>query len=277
MTSDTIDRSYIRRAMRGRIALVLVLILLTGFAAFVGFSSVKNLATDLTATYTPTTGEVISEGTERVREGSRRNRHWVEHRTITVEYDAAGTAGTDDVRSDTIQVGETIDIWVQDQNGQVELEEPAGPDFWQWFWAIAVSLVTILLAWGLVVAVINSIRLQNFRPDGRQPDFVFVLQDIEAKDTGRRGNKRMLHLGGVLESNVDGKRLGERVQLAVPAKNAPQAPTYPPRIAGYRVNPRSESGLVIVHTPELQAWWVANLAFAADLAIATDGQKPTDS
>jgi hypothetical protein len=278
MTVDSIDRTYIRRAVRARIALIIALVVLAGFAGFIAVGNVRGLAADVTATYTPTTGHVVSEGTDRVLEGSRRNKHWVEHRTITVEYDIAGDVGSDDVRSDTIQVGDTLDIWVRDQTGDVALESPDAPGFWQWLWAIVMPILTVLLAWGLVVAVRTSIRLSSFRPDGKPADFVFALQDISVKHTGRNGKKSVLHLAGILESSVNGKRVGERAQLVVAAKNAPTGPTYPPRIVGYRLTPGSEGGIVILHTPELEAWWVANLTFPADLEATPAGpQEPVSN
>ncbi|SKC41123.1 hypothetical protein [Plantibacter cousiniae (nom. nud.)] len=264
----TIDRSFIRRVVRARTVLVVTLAFLTAVPAYIAFGNVGGLASDLTARYTTTTGQVVDEGTERVLEGSRRSKHWEEYRTVTVDYDVPGTAGSDEIRSDTIQVGETLDVWVRDQTGKVALEQPAGPDFWQWFWAVTMSLLTALLAWSLVIAVRNSIRLAAFRPDGRQPDFVFALGGVSTTTTGKDGKKRLLEFTGLIESSADGARVGERGQLTAPAKHTPVVPVPPARILGYRISSGAVDGIVVLYLPEADTWWVATLSFPANLQMA---------
>ncbi|OII39214.1 hypothetical protein [Plantibacter sp. MMLR14_011] len=266
MSTTTIDRTYLNRAVRGRTVLVITLIFLTAVAGFIGFGNVRDLAADLTASYTTTTGQVVDEGTERVLEGSRRSKHWEEYRTVTVTYDVPGTAGSDEIRSDTIQVGETLEIRVRDQTGEVTLEAPAGPDFWQWFWAVTMSLLTALLAWWSVVAVRNSIRLLAFRPGTRQPDVVFALSGAVPRATGRNGRRQVLELTGRIESSSDGLRVGEPATLTVPASHTAAVSGFPPRIPGYRVSQRAtEDGIVVVHLPESDVWWAATLTFPSTL------------
>lgn len=266
MSTTTIDRRYINRAVRGRTVLVIALVFLTALAGFVGFGNVRDLAADLTASYTSTTGQVVDEGTERVLEGSRRSKHWEEYRTVTVTYDVPGTAGSDEIRSDTIQVGETLDVWVRDQTGEVALEAPAGPDFWQWFWAVTTTLLTLLLAWWLFVTVRNSFRLLAFRPDARKPDFVFALSGVSAVNGGRNGKLQLLELAGGIESSAGEQRVGERATLSSAVKQTPPVATFPPRILGYRVSARSiTDGIVILHLPDTDAWWAATLTFPSSL------------
>lgn len=268
MSTTTIDRTYLNRAVRGRTVLVIILVFLTTVAGFIGFGNVRDLAADLTASYTTTTGQVVDEGTELVLEGSRRSKHWEEYRTVTVTYDVPGTVGSDEIRSDTIQVGDTLDVWVRDQTGEVALEAPAGPDFWQWFWAATMSLLTLLLAWWLLVAVRNSVRLLAFRPDARRPDFVFSLSGVSASTSGRNGKRQLLELSGLIESSADGERVGQRAQLMAPEQHTPAVPGFPPRILGYRVSQGAVDGIVVLHLPDADAWWVATLTFPANSTVA---------
>jgi len=260
------DRRHISKYARGRTVLVIVVVFFTALSGFFAVTNIRDLTADALATYTPTTGEVVSEGTERVIEGSRRNRHWEEYRTVTVEHSVPGTSGSDQVRSDSIQVGETLDIWVRDQTGDVQLEEPTPPDFWQWFWTVAMTILTLLLVWALVVTILNTVRILSFRPDGRTPDFVFGLQNIAVVNSGRKGKNRTLQFTGAMLQSTTPTRVGARAELSSSAKSMPDAPTYPAQLSGYNLAPGVENGIVVLHAPELNAWWVAQLRYPDDLA-----------
>lgn len=248
--------------------MVITLVFLTAVVGFIGFGNVRDLAADLAASYTSTTGQVVDEGTEGVLEGSRRSKHWEEYRTVTVTFDVPGTVGHAEIRSDTIQIGETIDVWVRDQTGEVALTAPVGPDFWQWFWAVTMSLPALLLAWWLFVAVRNSVRLITFHPGSRQPDFVFALNGVSASTTGRNGKRRLLQLSGVIESSVDEARAGQYAQLMAPQTLTPAVSDFPSQILGYRVSQGAVDGIVVLRLPDTDAWWVATLTFPANATSA---------
>ena len=267
-----IDRRLINRHLRTRNVLVLTLVFFTAVIGFIGVNNVIDLSRDLTASYVSTTGQVIVEETRPVREGSRRNRHWVDRRFVTIEYSLEGKIGSDSVRSDDLQVGESLPIWVETRDGDVRTEAPAGPDFWQWFWAVTMTLLTLLIVWWLVAAVRTSVRLLAFSPEKREPDFVFALQGITQVPGAK---KPTLKLSGVMEANSIEKRVGERTELTVRTSNAPQAQTYPPRFTGYYVNPGAASVTVVLHAVELDAWFAADLTYPAELeAIAQGKVKP---
>lgn len=278
MDNSSFDRRYISKYVRGRTVLVIVVVFFTALSAFFAVSNVRTLAADAAATYTSTTGEVVSEGTQRVIEGSRRNRHWVEYRAVTIEHTVPGTSGSDEVRSDTIQVGDTLDIWVRDQTGDVQLEAPTPPDFWQWFWAVTMSVITALFVWGLIVTLRNTVRLMAFRPDGRTPDFTFALQNIAVVNGGRKGKTRTLQLTGAMLQSTTATRVGARAELSSSAKAMPEAPTYPPQLLGYSLKPGAESDIVVIHAPELSAWWIAHLRYPGDLTTSpAQDAKPAAS
>ncbi|WP_200920973.1 MULTISPECIES: hypothetical protein, partial [unclassified Plantibacter] len=157
-----------RSSVSGRVVTVLVLVILTGFSGLLGATAVQRLVTDITATYSPLTAQVVGEDTERVMEGNSRNRHWVEYRTVTVTYPAAEGTQRAVVRSDDARVGASVAAWVRDGTGEVRLGQPTPPDLWPWIWAVAFVVVTIALAWGLVVVVRNPEELR--RRGGGEPD-----------------------------------------------------------------------------------------------------------
>lgn len=146
-----------RSSVSGRVVTVLVLVILTGFSGLLGATAVQRLVTDLTATHTSVSAQVIGEDTERVMEGNSRNRHWTEYRTVTVTYPTADGAQRAVVRSDDAPVGASVAAWVHDETGDVRLDQPTAPDLWQWLWAIVFVLATIAFAWGLLVIVRNAV------------------------------------------------------------------------------------------------------------------------
>ncbi|WP_157579788.1 MULTISPECIES: hypothetical protein [unclassified Plantibacter] len=147
-----------RSSVSGRVVTVLVLVILTGFSGLLGATAVQRLVTDLTATQTSVTAQVIGEDTERVMEGNSRNRHWVEYRTVSVDYPTANGTQRAVVRSDDARVGGSVTAWVDDGTGEVRLDQPSPPDLWQWIWAVVFVGLTIAFAWGLVVVVRNRPR-----------------------------------------------------------------------------------------------------------------------
>jgi hypothetical protein len=147
-----------RSSRSGRVVAVLVLVILTGFSGFLAATGVERLASDLTATYTPLIAQVVGEDTERVMEGNSRNRHWVEHRTVTVNYPTEDGTQRAVVRSDDARVGASVAAWVDDETGEVRLDRPTRPDLWQWVWAVVFVVVTVAFAWGLLVVVRNRSR-----------------------------------------------------------------------------------------------------------------------
>ncbi|SKC36169.1 hypothetical protein [Plantibacter cousiniae (nom. nud.)] len=142
-----------RPPVSGRAGTVLVLVILTGFSGLLGATAVHRLVTDLTATHTSVSAQVIGEDTERVMEGNSRNRHWAEYRTVTVAYPTAEGTQRAVVRSDDARVDASVAAWVHDETGDVRLDQPTPPDLWQWIWAVVFALVTVAFAWGLLVIV----------------------------------------------------------------------------------------------------------------------------
>ncbi|WP_460802003.1 hypothetical protein [Microbacterium sp. GXF6406] len=272
MANIITDRTFINRAARGSIGLVVVLILFAAGFSALGYANVTGLAKDVSATYAATTGDVISEGTTKVREGGRRSRHWVEYRTVTIEYDVAGLARTSDsIRDEELQIGDRIDIWVETRDGDVFLEKPGAPGFWNWTWAIVVPLIALGLLLSIVLTVRSSIRLKNFDPAGREPDFVFAIDSVDAQQASRRSKKRIFTLQGATEANSIASRIGATGKLVVGEKNLPPVTNFPARLTGYYLTPGAESTDVVLHTPELgDSWWSAVLSFE----LVLDQQKP---
>jgi hypothetical protein len=147
-----------RSSRSGRVVTVLVLVILTGFSGLLGATAVQRLVTGLTANQTSVTAQVVGEDTERVMEGNSRNRHWVEHRTVTVNYPTEDGTQRAVVRSDDARVGASVAAWVDDETGEVRLDRPTRPDLWQWVWAVVFVVVTVAFAWGLLVVVRNRSR-----------------------------------------------------------------------------------------------------------------------
>lgn len=142
--------------MSGWVVTILVLVILTGFSGLLGATAMQRLVTDLSASYSPVTARVTGEDTERVMEGNSRNRHWVEYRTVTVDYPTADGAQRAVVRSPDAAVGATVEAWVH-ETGEVRLAPPTRPDLWQWVWAVMFVVVTVAFAWGLAVVVRNAV------------------------------------------------------------------------------------------------------------------------
>lgn len=256
------DRAFIDRAVRSSLGTIIVMLVLALGFGVLGAFNVAGLAKDLTATETQTTGEVIDEGSERVLTGSRRNRHYEDRRTVTIEYAIDGSTSSGVVQNDELQVGESLTIWVDDATAEIHVAEPSGPGFWNWLWAIVVPLIALLSLWGFITAVRNSLRLKNFDPTGREPDFVFVLQGIDAKNgEGRRAKKRDFVFHGVTATSSIPAHVGRKVKITAPEKDVPAVQTYPPQMAGYYLTPGKESTQTVLHAPELgDAWWSGVLA-----------------
>jgi hypothetical protein len=147
-----------RASASGRVVTILALVILTGFSGLLGATAMQRLVTDLTASYSPVTARVIGEDTERVMEGNSRNRHWVEYRTVTVNYPTTDGTQRAVVRSDDAQVGASVAAWVHDGTGEVRLNQPTPPDLWQWIWAVIFVVVTVAFAWWLAVVVLDRTR-----------------------------------------------------------------------------------------------------------------------
>jgi len=256
------DRAFIDRAVRSSIGTIVVMLVLALGFGVLGAFNVAGLAKDLTATETQTTGEVIDEGSISVLTGSRRNRHYEDRRTITIEYAIGGSTTSGTVQNDELQVGETVTIWVDDATAEIAVAEPTGPGFWNWVWAIVVPLLALAGLWGFVVSVRSTIRLKNFDPIGREPDFLFVLQGIEAKNgEGRRAKKRDFIFHGVTATSSIPAHAGRRVKITAPEKDVPAVQTYPPQMSGYYLIPGKESTQTVLHAPELgDLWWSGVLA-----------------
>ncbi|WP_300269099.1 DUF3592 domain-containing protein [Microbacterium sp.] len=276
MTATITDRTYLNKSVRSRMAWLAFLLAFAIGSGVFSYFSVTELNKQLTATYTSTTGEVIDEGNRRVLVGARRSRHYEDRRTVYLEYTINGTSSGDSVDSDDLQIGDTVTIWVNDDDGQARLDEPGAAGFWTWAWGIALPVITLLLLWGFVVGVRTSIRILRFRPEGREPDFVFALQNIEVQmSKGRFLKKRSLIFHGVMEQNVSARRIGDRATMIAIEKTMPQVPTYPQQLTGYYLKPGKEGSEPVIHAAELGAWWTMLLAFPGDLEPGTDhANKP---
>ncbi|HCS61740.1 MAG TPA: hypothetical protein DIW46_10165 [Microbacterium sp.] len=276
MSRTITDRKYLNKAVRSRTSWLVFLLVAAIGAGTLGYFNVTGVVKELNETYTSTTGEVVSEGSIRVLTGTRRSRHYEDRRTVHIEYAIDGVPGSGSAVDEDLQIGESLTIWVNERNLDVEIEEPTGPEFWDWAWAIAMPILALLLLWGFVYSVRTSIRLKRFTPEGREPDFVFALQNIEVQaGKGRKAKQRTFIFHGVMQSNSIPKRVGEKATISAVEKTLPPAQTYPPTFTGYYLKPGKEGAEPVLHAPELDAWWPATLAFPSDLEmVSTQAEKP---
>lgn len=268
MSQTITDRTYLKRSVRARNSWLVFILALALGAGALGFFNVTGVAKELGATYTSTTGEVVDEGSIRVLTGSRRNRHYENRRTVSIEYSIGDAPSIGSVKNEELQIGESLTIWVNDSDGDLRIEEPTGPEFWDWAWAIAIPVLALLLLWGFVFGVRTSIRMMRFTPEGREADFVFLLQNIEVRvGEGRKAKRRTLLFHGVMQTNSVAQRVGEKATLSAVEKTLPQVQTYPPRFTGYYLKPGKEGAEAVLYAPEIDAWWTAAVAFPSDLEL----------
>lgn len=275
MTHTIRDRTYLNRAVRSRNAWLAFLLAVVSACGALGFFNVTGLIKDLTSTYTSTSGEVVDEGTHRVLTGSRRSRHFADRRHVVIMYELDGVSTQGRADSTELQIGDPVAIWVNDRTGEIRTEEPSAPGFWNWTWAIVVPIIALLLLCGFIVGVRTSIRLMLFSPRGREPDFVFVLTNVDATETGGRAKRRRLILHGVMQANSIADRVGQPATLTAAAKQVPPAQKQPTHMIGYYLRPGREESEPVLHIPELDAWWTALLTFPRDLEVSDPQSEAT--
>lgn len=259
------DNTFLKRSLkirnRNRIVGLVVLVIT---AAITYAAVLVPLGRDLSAEYSETQGTAISEGTVRVLEGTRRSKHWADRRTVTFEFELNGEKRTDSVRSTGIQVGETRDLWVEDDGERPEifLEPKAGPHWGLWVGFGVGSIVVFGLVAGLSSSFRMSQRIKSADLLTRQPLLELEVFEVRSKIANEKRkatpkNIQVQVFGRVTHSassdiSVGTEYVFQNLQVEMPQEQLVHLDASP-------IKERALSGDSFVRVHGTNTWWIARM------------------
>lgn len=202
------------------------------------------VAAQATQKFEQVQGEVISEETRQVREGGRRSKHWVDRRFVEIQYDLRGETHSDEMRSDTLEVGETAEVWVKegDNRNELSLDKPNAVDPFGFVWGGVWLLLGVLTLLGVLASIKRTRQIGQFDPTGREPDFMLTVTQTTGGSIGVGSDisKQRTNVFGTTITRTDSQPIPARLLLT--GASTPQFEQFPQQLAGYYFTPPKEAG-----------------------------------
>lgn len=215
--TDISNSPYVKKSraqsLRMAILTLVVGLLLTGGGGYLLSGAISEASRSFEEVQVTATAEF----TDQQATGSRRNKRIEDVRMVTVSM-PDGTSK--DMRSDSLQIGETTTAYLSD-DGVLRETEPDAPGFWRWALAVGLTLVGLATLAGFV----GSLRKRNAM--GRITDdasrLALEITAIADDTIGKRQVRKIT--ATVQESTATDTRVGDTVVLtagvdAVPAELA---------------------------------------------------------
>lgn|GEM_PF-3758392 len=251
-----------RTAVGGLIGLLIAALVVGAIGWFVG---VKPLVEALLTNYTETQAEAVSEGTVKVTVGSRRSRHTENRRAVDLEYTVAGQKWTDTVESATVQVGDSVTVWVDEAHPSVaHLERPTAST-WNWIAAAVAVLVVGILVWAVVAAIQKLVAVASFTPErakGRLLLTAFNIADavVDPNQKLKAGNVNRAISTQVIQSDLTAHPTGTLLKLTARGNAVPAPHDFGQQVEALLVRQGFATTLVAARANGAdQQWWIAEL------------------
>ncbi len=230
--STTIDKTYLRKAVTRRVvSSIVVLGFVAGMFALATWH-ITDIVRGMTVSYAQVTGEVIDEGEQRVREGSRRSKRWVTYRTVDIEFSVDGETYVDSIRSKDLDIGDETHVWAGPKDGgyEVFLTKPAPASVAAYIWGSIWLVLAVLSLWGVIRAFKRTAAIASFDPQGRQPDMWFTVEEVTHDPVVKKNAHPAVTLKGYSQTHEDPQAAKATITIAgksmPPIQLAAQIPLF---------------------------------------------------
>lgn len=175
-----------------------------------------------------------------------------------------GVAQRERVRSESIQVGSTHIVWVEDDGTRLEVftEKKTGPHWGLWVGSIIGVLIAVGILLGIVASARASRRIKELNPGVNTPLAELEVFDIRSKLANEKRkaaphNVRVQVFGRVVHSSSPDIAVGaeyvlQNLQIEMP-------PGQLTRISVVPVKPGASIGEMFVAATGTQDWWVSRM------------------
>ena len=263
-------KQYLKLRLKRHVVLALIAAILAG--AWVMLSGVPTYE-KITDKYDEVVATATGEGTTKVLQGTRRNKHWEEVRTVDVEYDLDGQKHSKVIRSNDVQVGEEVTVFVRESDGDALLNRPEGPGFWAWAFLIVGALIVLGTLYALVSGIRRTETVRSFTPEKAKGKF---LADVRgSKDAVRNAKKKAKpsNLTRTISATVAAAdfgtyKVGDSVNITGEGAASPRPDQIGHQLEGLVVKDGSITTLALVRTMGAVDWWVVEFNRPID-AVAT--------